>query len=235
VTSTVAEPDRGQVAFLSVDSAPRRFASAVSVWRAPLMLLVFLLISLGLLTLVNIPALSGVFPNHDFIFSPYAGNHSVAIRTFVISFFLAFGLFASARPAGRVLFALDLTVTFAVLCAVFDLANVVGNRVFGIVYSLHFIEIVSGLMGFAVFSFKLLERGRMPVRIQVEHRPARLKRAATRLILTFAIAAAVSIYVGGLDLPVVETLRSVALLGGIGPGVFLLLPCFFGQLYALAI
>ena len=230
-----SDADRNQIAFQSVDSAPKRFAGHVPQWRAPAMLAVFCLISFALMAVVNAKALNGLFPDNDFIFSPFEGNHSVAVRIFILSFFLSFSAFCSASPLGRLLFAVDLTLTYAFICAIYDLANVVLFRQFGIVFSLHFIEIVSGLLGFAVYSFKLLERGRMPARIQVEFRAQKQGRAILRLIVAATIAGALSVWVGDLELSVIDKMRSVALLGGIGPGVFLFLPTFFTLLYLMAI
>lgn len=235
MTATNTENDRSRIAFLSVDSAPSRLAGFIPQWRAPAMLATFCAVSVALLWLVNRPFLLPVFPNHDFIFSHYLGNHSVAVRIFVLSFFVAFGVFAKASRMGRVLFVIDLVVTYMVLCSVFDLANIVATRLFGITYSLHFIEIVSGLIGFAVFSFKLLERGKMPARIPIEHRPTKARRSVLRIAVAASVAGALSIYVGGLGLEVVSRMRNLSLLGGIGPGVFLFLPCFFGLLYIRAI
>ena len=62
-----------------------------------------------------------------------------------------------------------------------------------------------------------------------------MTRAILRLIVTGLVAAAISIVVGAMNLSLVADLRAWTLLGGIGPGVFLFLPVFFGQLYFLAI
>lgn len=229
------EDNRAQIAFMSVDSAPKRFAGFVPQWRAPAMLGLFCIVAIFLMWLVNTPLLAGIFPHNDFVFSAYEGKHAVAVRIFVLSFFIAFAAFASASPFGRFLFGADLAATFLFICAVFDVANIVLSRQFGIVYSLHFAEIVSGLFGFAVYSFKLLERGRMPARIPIEHRPTSQRRAIRRLIVTTVVAGAVSFYVGSLELEIVDQMRRITLLGGIGPGVFLFLPTLFGQLYVLAI
>ncbi|MEO1199767.1 MAG: glycosyltransferase [Pseudomonadota bacterium] len=125
--------------------------------------------------------------------------------------------------------------TYLAICALFDLTNVTLHQWLGVAFSLHFSAIGSGLLGFAIYSFKLLERGYVPARIRVEHRSARQTRAIIRLALAISIAAATSIWVGSMDLSLVSTLRQWTLLGGIGPGVFLFLPVLFGQLYVLAI
>nr|WP_319949139.1 glycosyltransferase [uncultured Shimia sp.] len=227
--------DREKINFVSTDSAPKRFAGFVSPWRAPLTILVFCGIALTLLWLINTEPFSTMFPNRDFVLSPYDGRHAVSIRIFMLSFYIAFAVGCSGAPMGRLLFGLDLVLTYAALAAALDLANSLLNFYLGYSYSLHFSAIISGLLGFAVYSFKLLERGRMPARIRIERRPIKQSRAVLRLAICLTLAALVSAYASGLELTVVDWMRRHTLLGGIGPGVFLFLPVLFGQLYVLAI
>ena len=232
---STADDKREQINYISVDSAPKRFAGPVSVWRAPGMLAVFTVLAALQLWIVNTDAVARVFPNSDYVFSLHTGRHAIAIRIFLISFFVAFAAFSSGGLRERVLFGLDMTLTFLAGCAAFDLANAATHQVTGTSLSLHFSAIVSGLFGFAVYSFKLLERGFMPARIRIEHVPVSQVRAFIRLGVTITLAGAVSIWVGGMDLQVVQVMRNWTLLGGIGPGVFLFLPVLFGQLYVLAL
>lgn len=230
-----AEDKREQINYISVDSAPKRFAGSVSEWQAPKMLVVFTMLAASQLWFVNTDLVSQVFPNRDYVFSVHSGRHAIAIRIFLVSFFVAFAGFSSGGLRERALFALDLVLTFLAGCGAFDLANAWGHHLLGSSFSLHFSAIASGLFGFAVYSFKLLERGFMPARIRIEHVPVSHLRAILRLGTTIAVAAGIAIWVGGMDLRAVEVMRSWTLLGGIGPGVFLFLPVLFGQLYLLAI
>ena len=230
-----SDDKREQINYISVDSAPKRFAGAVSEWQAPRMLALFTVLATAQLWAINTDLAGQVFPNHDYVFSPHQGRHAISIRIFLISFFIAFAAFSNAGARARALFACDMTLTFLFGCAAFDLANAVAHRVIGASFSLHFSAILSGLFGFAIYSFKLLERGLMPARIRIEHIPVSQLRAFLRLAVTLAIAAAVAIRVGGMDLSIVTLMRQWTLLGGIVPGVFLFLPVLFGQLYLLAI
>lgn len=230
-----ADDNRDKIAFISVDSAPKRFAGFVSQARAPAMLSLFTLLAVALQMAVNAPIGAQVFPNRDLVFSPYEGQHSIAIRIFMIAFFISFAAFSSGNWKAKLLFGFDMGLTYALICAIFDLANVVAFMAANLAFSLHFSAIISGLLGFCVFSWKLLERGLMPVRIPVEHRPTSNRRAIVRLLVTISVAIAVSVWVTSLQLGAVEVMRSWTMLGGIGPGVFLVLPVLFAQLYGLAI
>ena len=63
-------------------------------------------------------------------------------------------------------------------------SNVLAHNALGMSFSLHFSAITLGLFGFAVYSFKLLERGFMPARIRIEHIPVSQTRAFLRLGIT---------------------------------------------------
>ncbi len=229
------DDNRDQINFISVDSAPKRFAGMVPQWRGLACLVLFSALSTTLLWAVNAPPLAAIFPNHDLVFSPYEGYHAIAIRIFILSFFIAFAAFSSATIFGRLMFALDLLLCYAAICAALDVVNIFVFRLSGVGLTLHLSSIVSGLVGFAVYSWKLLERGRMPARIPIEHRPVSILRALIRLGVTTFIAASIAIHVGSLELSIVAFMQRWTLLGGIGPGVFLFLPVLFAQLYLLAI
>lgn len=226
---------RDQIDFVSVDSAPKRFAVFVPKWRGLAVLAAFAAIATLLLWLRQMAGISTLLPHHDLVFTDFTGSHSVAVRIFVLSFYLAFAPFAAGRPWGKVLFALDLILTFVVFCAAFDLTGALMSRLLGITYSIHFIEIISGIAGFGIYSFKLMERGRMPSRIKVEHVPGGLRKAILRLTFAIVSSVALTVWVISLNRQIVEDMRNVALLGGIGPGVFMVLPVVFLQLYLFAL
>jgi cellulose synthase/poly-beta-1,6-N-acetylglucosamine synthase-like glycosyltransferase len=230
-----ADDKREQINYISVDSAPKRFAGPVTQLQAPMMLASFTILAATLLWTFNTAPVSAVFPNRDFVFSPHEGRHAIAIRIYFISFFVSFAAFSNGAARAKTLFGADMVLTFLLGCAAFDLANAFADSLIGRSFSLHFSAIASGLFGFAVYSFKLLERGLMPARIRIEHIPVSQMRAFARLGITMALAAGVALWVGGMDLAVVKWMRDWTLLGGIGPGVFLFLPVLFGQLYLLAL
>ena len=227
--------NRAEINFVSVDSAPKRFAGHVPQWRAPASIGLFILLALVQLYLVNQTPLQHVFPNHDWVFSPYEGNHVIAVRIFIISFIISFAAFAGGKPLMKLYFGLDLLMTYLLICVLLDVVNAVVFKVSGAGYDLNFSQILSGMIGFGLYSIKLLEWGLMPARIRVEHRPTNERSAKMRLCLIFGTASAVAIAGSNATWPIVEDMRFLALLGGIGPGIFLFLPVFFGQLYILAV
>jgi len=235
MVDVVEQETRSQNEFLCVDSAPKKYASLIPIWRAPAVCISFILIGYLSIFIINeIPVLNAAFPDDDIIFSKYTGTHSIPMRLFVISFSLAFCCFCNGIYQHKIGLLLDIVGTYAAYCAVFDIINLILNATLGLVYPLSFVEIASGLLGFWVFSLKLLQHGRMPPKIKVPYKPQRTFQTLFRLIVGVIIAGSVSLWVGSLDFPLIQDLRNFALLGGIGPGVFLFLPVLFLLWFALA-
>ncbi|HWJ87265.1 MAG TPA: glycosyltransferase family 2 protein [Pelagibacterium sp.] len=218
--------------YWSVDSAPARLTRSLSPWAAPTALVVFTVVAAAMLYAVNsIEVLARNFPNHDIVFSPYSGTHSLPLRIFILSFFIAYSTVVGASIGGRIRFFFELSLYFIVLCGAFDVMNLVAYHLVGFVYSLHVVEILSGLFGFFVFSLKLLDHGSMPARAATPRSPRYKLRSVLLIALATAAAIALSVGVDAMDLPLVSDLQSVSLLGGTGPGVFLFLPALFFILY----
>ena len=196
------------------------------------MLLLFTLFSSCLLFAVNtVPALATAFPNRDFVFSPYLGTHSIPLRIFILSFYLAFAAVVGASSLGKMKFLVEMTATFVAVCCAFDLLNVLLYQAFGFIYSLHVVEILSGLFGYFVFSLALLNHGSMPARAHTPMGRRYKGRGSLRLGIAVVLAIGLSVLVDRQDLFIIERLREIALLGGTGPGVFLFLPMLFLLLY----
>ena len=218
--------------YWSVDSAPALLTRPLSVWAAPAVLLIFTMVAAVLMVAINlVPALVALFPMRDLVFSPYVGTHSVPLRIFIISFFVAYSCVVGAAFWGRVRFFGELSVYFVLICGALDVINLVAYEAFGLRYSLHLVEILSGLAGFFVFSFKLLDHGSMPKRVKAPYGRRFKRRSTVRLVLALLVAYCAAAAVDRLDLPLIGDLRHISLLGGTGPGVFLLLPIFFSLLY----
>ena len=196
--------------------------------------MLFAAIALVLTYAINeIPALARRFPNDDLVFSPYRGSHAIAVRIFVISFFVAFCCVLNERIFVRVRLAIRLLSHLLLFYAAFDIFNLALYAATGLRYTLEAIEIMSGIIGFFVFAMAILESGRMP------------ERAATpfqRRFVLVSLATLVAVVLGAIGIvafalmfaqPWLEALRAASLLGGIGPGVVLFLPTVFLLLYAI--
>lgn len=223
---------RDGVAFWSVDSTPRRFAEKVPALRAPMLMLLFSVFAYGQLWLINaVELLNATFLHNDFIFAPATGGHAIPLRIFIVSFLAAFGLVCDPRWLRKLSVSIDMIATYILYCLLMDMVLHLIFVASGIIFSLHIVEIASGILGFVIFAFKLLEHGKMPSRIPIDINNSQTKRIAFRLAIVTLIAGGLTWFLQDLDLQIVQTLRSIGLLGGIGPGVFLFLPLFFMLLY----
>jgi cellulose synthase/poly-beta-1,6-N-acetylglucosamine synthase-like glycosyltransferase len=214
--------------FYSVDSAPKRLARTVPASAAPQVLAVTLICSIAATFLVDVAEpLERFFPEGDFYFARYDGTYTLPLRLFFISFYVGYASAISASLGGKIRHGLDLVLTFMLVCAVFDLMTLAMLNVLDVHMPLHLGMILSGLAGLMIFSVKILHNGDLPAPTVV---PLHDHIRTPPLMLagvTMGLAAFGSMSVASLDLPVVAALRQDALLGGIGPGVFLFLPLLF--------
>ncbi|NQZ47840.1 MAG: glycosyltransferase family 2 protein [Erythrobacter sp.] len=226
---------RKGVVFRSVDSQPKALSVPVSPLRAPALLLTFALLSLVQLWLFQTGLYDMILPHDDYVFAPYTGEHSIAIRTYIISFFISFAIYGSGSAFARFKFAFDLVLRFLAICAVLDIINWRFFEFVGEAYPLTVVQIIAGLIGFGLFSATLLDRGAMPDAVPVKIGDQQNLRMILRFIAVAVIAGSLAAYVGSLESPVVRDLRELTLLGGIGPGVLLFLPAFFLLLYLIGV
>ncbi|SLN30954.1 Poly-beta-1,6-N-acetyl-D-glucosamine synthase [Falsiruegeria litorea R37] len=226
---------RSQNEFVSIDSAPVGFSTNVAMWRAPVLLVLFVLVSFaGLYALEHVALFQTVFRGGDLVTAPFAGGHSMPLRLFVLSYMIAFGLLSNGPLLWRLGFTADMAITYLAFCALIDVTALLFDLLADTPMPLNVIEILSGFLGYAIYSFKLLERGNMPSRIEIEHRPSRNKRMMFRLIVILLVAGLLTISAENIVPNTIAKAREYALLGGIGPGVFLFLPLVFLMLYVLA-
>ncbi|WP_425056049.1 glycosyltransferase [Pseudomonas abyssi] len=229
---TQAFDGRSSNEFRSVDSAPKRFAKPVPIYSAPMLLATFVCISSTLLWLVNAyPPLADLFPHEALVLAPARGEYVVPIRIFILSFLLSFGLYAGSNWRQRLLLTLDMSSFYLVICLFTDAVLVALDLLFNVQLHLRVIQAIGGISGFALFAFKLLEWGQMPARVEMEvgkgHQRGPLVLLCVTLVAAVVIADVV-VHMFALD---VLQVREMALLGGVGPGIFLVFPAFFSLLY----
>lgn len=218
--------------FRSVDSAPQ----GVSVARPRVIqdsaLIAFAFISIILLALPEVLAtqLGLTLPRDFILFSADRANEVLPVRTFLLSFFLAYAVFAYGGVLTRSKLALLFLFKFALACVLVDGASWASWRFANAVWPIHFQQFLVGMAGLAIFPHTLLNNARLPIDSGVANlRTGKVYEYA----LVFAvglIAALVAIVVAVLFEAETEYVRSIALLGGMGPGVFLAQQVMTGQL-----
>lgn len=230
-----AEPQASQNEFWSVDSQPEKLSGPVALWRAPALLVTFVLIcGSGLFLLQHGAWLHRVFPAGDWVFVPVRDQHFIAIRHFQVSFFIAFALYCNGTWRARVRLMGALIGLFFGFCAILDFTAYGFYQLTGVLPDLNVQQIAAGLIGFAIFATQVFRRGAMPEAVAMAITPRRPRVVFWRFWVTVGVAAYLSFQVSFLDPKIVGDLRGFALLGGLGPGVFLFLPSLFLMLYLLS-
>lgn len=222
--------------FASVDSIPKEYAHRISPWKTPIFLLVFSALSIGQILLVHYTDLKAIFPSGDYVYGEiFWGTHAIAFRVFSITFLTVFCMLWADSLKRRLSITSFAVFRYVAACVLLDLVLYIASTTMGVQFSLTMAEIISGLLGFAIFSLTLLENGRMPPPILVRQRGRGTYMAQVIWVgMLLALSAMVSIMVEIHEVLLVRFLHNIALLGGIGPGVFLVLPLFFLLLFCVA-
>ncbi|GGX51138.1 glucosaminyltransferase [Tateyamaria omphalii] len=218
--------------YASVDSTPKGLSHPVPLWYGPALIALFCVLSIAsLYTITSIPLLRHTFPSGDLIIGPYQGTHSISVRIFLICYFVSYSVFCHANPLKKLTMGLDLCVSFAFLCITLDVTTIVLHRALDLTLPLTAVAILSGLLGFGIYAIKLLERGRMPPSVPMTIDTSRNGQTLMRGFVIGLFCVWLSIYLANRNYETIDLLRGYSLLGGIGPGIFLFLPAFFGMLY----
>ncbi|WP_270726332.1 glycosyltransferase [Shimia sp. Alg240-R146] len=222
--------------FWSVDSQPEKLSGPVALWRAPAVLATFMVLcSLGLYALHHSSFLNYFFPTGDWVFVRVRDQHFVAIRQFLLSYFVAFGLFSNGSARARARLILAMVGYFLAFCLILDLSANAIYQVTGLLPALNVQQIAAGVVGFAIFSTQVFGRGAMPETVAMTVTPRRRLVVAARFVIITVLAAFISMKVNQSNPAIVSWLRHWALLGGLGPGVFLFLPSLFLMLFILSL
>lgn len=229
------ESDRKRATFGSPDSLAGGLADPVSLLQAPGLILTFAILSLLQLAAFQHGFFDALFSVHDYVAGPHIGGSAVSIRTFMVSFFVAFSIFSSGTAKARFLFCLDLCFRFIVLCAILDAGAIALYVYTGAPFPMVAIQVMAGFAGMGVFAFVMIRRGAMPSPEEVVRGKQRQVRAFWLLGLTGTVAMVVSTWAALSSIPLFDELRQLALLGGLGPGVILFLLVMFAQLYVAGV
>ena len=221
--------------FRSVDSAPKGVAVARPRIVQDSALVAFGFVSIILLAL---PEASRAFYDiaipRDFVgFTADRVNAVLPVRTFLLSFFLTYAIFAYGAVTTRMKLAFLFVGKFAVACAIVDGGAWASWRFVDAVWPIHFQQFLVGMAGLAIFPHTLISNARLPTDSGVANlRTGRIYEYA--MVLTAAsIAALAAIVVATVYEGEADYVRSIALLGGMGPGVFLAQQVMTGQLAIL--
>lgn len=214
--------------FRSIDSAPKGYATTRPASVANGFYISFTTISLLLLvTLVVLGHQFAMLPHYDVIFlSPTDSVARVPIRLFFIVFFLTYSLYAYTNWRRRCYLGGALVGKFLLVSFNIDLFAWLLNMLDWYSPPMFFQQALSGIAAIAVFPHTVLNQAQLPPNniAPVKH-PVPWEDYINILIITVSSATlALSLEYRFFD--EIYWMRSMALLGGIGPGVFLVQQLF---------
>lgn len=221
--------------FRSVDSAPKGVSIARPRIVQDLALVMFAAMAILGLALPELSrAWIGLDIPRDFIgFTADRMNAVLPVRTFLIAFFLTYALFAYGSSQTRLKLGLSFLLKFAVLCVIVDFCAFASWRWANAIWPVHFQQFLVGMAGLAIFPHTLISRARLPIASGTPVlRNGKIYEYLV-LFITGMIAALVAILAATIYEPWAAYFRSIALLGGMGPGVFLAQQVMGGQLATL--
>ena len=215
-----------QVDYVSVDSAPPEFSVPRSPWYVVLFLVTFVVLT-GLFLL----ALPVVEPFYSTLLRRITGGlsfpeptYALRLRPFFLIFFVTFSIFAAGSLWRRLKLAATLIPSYLFAMLFLDLSLL---SLMPLVNPLLIAVIANVAIGFAaliIFAVVLLLQGHFPSDERVKTRLERPRRYGLLLALVGALSALISILVSRFAHETLESLRSVGLLGGLGPGILLFFP-----------
>ena len=161
------------------------------------------------------------------------GTALAPTRLFVVVFFLTYACYAYGNLWRRVALAGSLLGKFAVVCVLVDLAAwSLGRAGLAEVPAISQ-QVISVLVALLIFPHTIVRHANLPQLAPGPFRPRTPSRAYVRLLLPLAIALIAAAVIERRFLPTVAELREWALLGGVGPGVFLAQQIFVAMTGAL--
>ncbi|MCC2308851.1 glycosyltransferase [Cellulomonas chengniuliangii] len=217
-------PDAVVEHYRSVDSAPIEY----SVDRPPRavngFLVYFVALSvLVLLVITVLVSLGHVGRNRDLVLFARPGDRAaIPVRVFILIFFVAFSLSLATNLWRRLLVLVQLCGGLLLLALAVDLATVLVNLVPGITIPVAAQQVAAAILGLGLFPVVVLRNALLPDPGPIPQRRGRIAPSAwVRLLVALTLAVVLADVIAQRFEVGVTRLRDLALLGGVGPGVFL--------------
>lgn len=214
--------------YRSVDSAPVEYSLERPLRVTNGFLVSFVALSLLVLLAVTLLAQAGPLEeSRDVVFFDSSGDRAlIPVRLFILLFFVVFSLYLGASPWRRCLVLVELCGWLLIGALAIDLVALLVEQLAPVAIPVAVQQTVAAVFGLALFPAVLLRHAHLPEPVST---PAtgRIAPSAWVRFLVPLLAAIVLAAVAELQLdPLVDWMRDAALLGGVGPGVFLVQQLF---------
>ena len=209
--------------FRSVDSAPVDYAVDRPASGTNGFLVVFAALCIVAMCVRTVSVRSGldIGPNDIVLFAADRGDAAVPTRLFIVIFFIAYAAFAYSNVWRRAVLGASLVGKFAAFCLGLDAIGWALHHLGLMSVPVFGLQLISGLVALAILPHTIMRQARLPA-----DGPAPLgPRTPLSAYLILAFSLVVALFGATLALRLlgaeVDALQQIAILGGIGPGVFL--------------
>lgn len=215
--------------YRSVDSTPERYAVGRTE-RVPLAFLAtFIVLSALTITSGRFMSSVGLVGSHLNLVLWSAQSpvrDTFPLRLFVVIFFVTYGLFAYGHWLTRLSLILSTLVRFFLACVAIDSLSIVVSHTVGVVIPAFAQQVASLLVAIGLFPLSVLGLARLPMSDSVVRGRRTPVGGFTVLGLVLVVSVSTAIVIDYQFLSQIKEARSWALIGGIGPGVFLVQQIF---------
>ncbi len=213
--------------YRSIDSAPAEYSMDRSARAVNSFLVWFVGASLlALLLLTIVVRLGHVEDSRDLVLLASKGDRpAVPIRLFALVFFTVFSLCLATDLWRRFLVLVELCGGVLLIALLADLGALAIHAVLGVSVPVLIHQVAAAMLGLALFPLVILRNAHLPDPVKPPDRSRRghvRPSAWLRLVIPLVLAGCVAALLELRFEEQLEAIRDVALIGGLGPGVFLI-------------
>jgi cellulose synthase/poly-beta-1,6-N-acetylglucosamine synthase-like glycosyltransferase len=209
--------------YRSVDSAPVEYSLDRPASVVNGFLVSFLAVSLVVLLAITLLVQEGPLGDRrDIVFFDTSGDRAaIPVRLFILIFFAVFGLHLGTSAWRRLVVLAELCGGLLLGSLVVDAAALVLEQLTPVEVAVVVQQVLASVIALALFPVVILRNAHLPDPVE-QPATGRIGASAWIRLLVPVVAGIVLASVIGTQLePVVDRMRDMALLGGVGPGVFL--------------
>ncbi|MGX6509427.1 glycosyltransferase [Rhodococcus sp. SJ-2] len=215
--------------YRSVDSAPAKYAVDRPASASNGFLVTFTAISIIVLTALTVLVNAGFLDQSDpVLLAGDRGSVAMPTRLFITVFFITYAVYAYSNGWRRLFIGFSLLGKFAVACLVVDTIGWALYVLDLLTLSIFAQQVISGLVALALFPHTIMRQAQLPTARRGRISPRTPLSAYLTLFLCLILALIVATLVEQVFFRAVIDLKQWALLGGMGPGIFLVQQLFAG-------
>ncbi|TLG15726.1 glycosyltransferase [Nocardia cyriacigeorgica] len=208
--------------YRSVDSAPAGYSVDRPASASNGFLISFTGLTIIAMCLQAVLHQTGLVERNDMvILAGDRGNVAMPTRIFIVVFFVTYAFYAYSNRWRRLFLGVSLLGKFLASCVFFDVLAWLLDDLGLLRISVFGQQVASAMVALAIFPHTVLRQAQLPDAVRMTINPRTPAMAYVRLFVPFTLALVLAAVFEQAFLNAVLDLREWALLGGMGPGIFL--------------